>query len=55
MSRLGGSLTLLGRLVPVDEQLARWAAVELDDVARVAERVFGAPRVAVSVGPSQSQ
>ncbi|MGA1593097.1 MAG: M16 family metallopeptidase [Ilumatobacteraceae bacterium] len=55
MSRLGGSLTLLGRLVPVDEQLARWAAVELDDVARVAERVFGGPRVAVSVGPSQSQ
>ena len=55
MSRLGGSLTLLGRLVPVDEQLARWAAVGLDDVARVAERVFGGPRVSVSVGPGQSQ
>lgn len=52
MSRLGGSLTLLGGLIPVDEQLSRWASVGLDDVGRVAERVFGGPRVAVSVGPA---
>ena len=53
MSRLGGSLTLLGRLVPIDEQLARWSAVDLDDVARVVDRVFGGPQVAISVGPQQ--
>jgi predicted Zn-dependent peptidase len=52
MSRLGGSLTLLGELIPVDEQLSRWASVGLDDVGRVADRVFGGPRVAVSVGPA---
>ena len=53
MSRLGGSLTLLGRLVPIDEQLARWSAVDLGDVARVVDRVFGGPQVAISVGPQQ--
>ena len=53
MSRLGGSLTLLGRLVPIDEQLTRWSAVDLDDVARVVDRVFGGPQVAISVGPQQ--
>jgi len=52
MSRLGGSLTLLGATVPVDEQLARWARVGHDDVARVVTRVFGGDRIAVSLGPS---
>jgi len=52
MSRLGGSLTLLGATVPVDEQLARWARVGHDDVTRVVSRVFGGDRIAVSLGPS---
>jgi predicted Zn-dependent peptidase len=52
MSRLGGSLTLLGATVPVDEQLARWARVGHDDVARGVSRVFGGDRIAVSLGPS---
>jgi predicted Zn-dependent peptidase len=52
MSRLGGSLTLLGATVPVDEQLARWARVGHDDVTRVVTRVFGGDRIAVSLGPS---
>ncbi|MEL0284836.1 MAG: insulinase family protein, partial [Ilumatobacter sp.] len=51
MSRLGGSLTLLGDVVPVDEQLARWARVDHDDIGRVVARVFGGERVAVSLGP----
>lgn len=51
MSRLGGSLTLLGDVVPVDEQLARWARVDHDDIGRVVDRVFGGERVAVSLGP----
>lgn len=52
MMRLGGQLTLLGRLRSVEEQIDRWSAVGLDDVDRVIERVYGggAP-VSVSLGP----
>ena len=53
MSRLGGMLATLGRVIPVDEQLARWEAVTHDDVRRVIERVYGAGKpVTVSVGPA---
>jgi predicted Zn-dependent peptidase len=53
MSRLGGMLATLGRVIPVDEQLARWEAVTHDDVRRVVGRVYGAARpVVVSVGPA---
>jgi len=53
MSRLGGQLTILGHLRSVEEQLDRWAAVSLDDVSRVIERVYGsADPVTVAVGPS---
>ena len=38
MSRLGGMLATLGRVIPVDEQLARWEAVTHDDVRRVIDR-----------------
>jgi predicted Zn-dependent peptidase len=38
MSRLGGQLTVLGRFRPVEEQLARWDAVTLDDTERVIGR-----------------
>jgi predicted Zn-dependent peptidase len=52
MMRLGGQLTLLGRLRSVEEQIERWSAVSLDDVDRVIEKVYGggAP-VTVSLGP----
>jgi predicted Zn-dependent peptidase len=53
MSRLGGMLATLGRVIPVDEQIARWEAVTHADVRRVLERVYGADRpVTVAVGPA---
>lgn len=51
MSRLGGMLTLLGEVHSVEEQIARWESVTLDDAARVAAEVLGRGRTAVSVGP----
>jgi predicted Zn-dependent peptidase len=53
MSRLGGMLATLGRVIPVDEQIARWEAVTHADVRRVLDRVYGAARpVTVTVGPA---
>ena len=53
MSRLGGMLATLGRVIPVDEQIARWEAVTHADVRRVLDRVYGAGRpVIVAVGPA---
>lgn len=53
MSRLGGQLTILGQLRSVEEQLDRWSMVSLDDVQRVAQRVYGAAEpVTVAVGPT---
>ena len=49
--RLGSSLTNYGRIRPVDEQIARWQAVTLDDTRRVIERIFSRPRVRCAVGP----
>ena len=44
MSRLGGMLATLGRVIPVDEQLERWEKVSHADVRRVIDRVYGAGR-----------
>jgi predicted Zn-dependent peptidase len=53
MSRLGGMLSTLGHVIPVDEQLARWERVSHADVRRVVDRVYGANKpVTVSVGPA---
>jgi predicted Zn-dependent peptidase len=53
MSRLGGMLTTLGQVHSVEEQLARWERVTLEDAKRVIADVFGAaPPVTVTVGPS---
>ena len=53
MSRLGGMLTTLGKVHSVEEQLARWEQVSLEDAKRVIADVFGsAPPVTVTVGPS---
>jgi predicted Zn-dependent peptidase len=53
MSRLGGMLATLGRVIPIDEQLTRWEQVTHADVRRVIDRVYGAGRpVTVSVGPA---
>jgi predicted Zn-dependent peptidase len=52
MSRLGGMLITLGAVHSVDEQLARWENVTLDDAKRVISEIFGAATpVSVTVGP----
>ena len=52
MSRLGGMLITLGKVHSVEEQLARWENVTLDDAKRVIADIFGAAApVTVSVGP----
>ena len=53
MSRLGGMLITLGKVHSVEEQLARWENVTLDDAKRVIADVFGAAApVTVTVGPA---
>jgi len=51
MTRLGVSETMRGGVTPIADHLARLEAVTDADVVRVAERVFGSPRVLSSVGP----
>lgn len=51
MGRLGDSLTTLGEVVPVEEQLRRWRAVDRRSVTRVIERIVSAPHRLVMVGP----
>ena len=51
MTRLGVAETMRGGITPITEHLARLEAVTHDDVLRVAERVFGTPRVVSSVAP----
>lgn len=52
MSRLGGQLTLLGRLRSVEEQIERWSSVTLADAQRVIERVYLAETpLSVVLGP----
>lgn len=51
MSRLGGMLATVGAVRPVEEQLARWEAVTVDDAHRVAAAVYGAAPIVVAVGP----
>jgi predicted Zn-dependent peptidase len=51
MGRLGSSETVRGFVTSVDEHLARVAAVTVDDVRRVAERILAGPRTLAAVGP----
>jgi len=54
MSRMGGQLTLLGKLINVEDQLDRWSAVTLADTGQVIERVYGAaPPITVTLGPAE--
>jgi predicted Zn-dependent peptidase len=55
MRRLGRSEMVEGDIPSLDELIARVAAVEADDVARVIERVFAeAPRTLAVVGPHRT-
>jgi predicted Zn-dependent peptidase len=51
MSRLAHHVTNRGHVRPVDEQLARYDAVTLDDVTRAIRRVLENQRVVAAVGP----
>jgi predicted Zn-dependent peptidase len=52
MSRLGGQLTVLGEVRPVEVQLERWRRVTHDDVDRTVGRVFGGRHpLTVALGP----
>jgi predicted Zn-dependent peptidase len=53
MSRMGGQLTVYGRLRSIEEQIGRWSAVTISDTRRLIERVYGAaPLLSVTLGPS---
>ncbi|HEX9970337.1 MAG TPA: pitrilysin family protein [Acidimicrobiales bacterium] len=54
MHRIGRSQLIHGRVVPVDELVARIDAVTLDAVAEVAAEVLSGPRVLAVVGPFDS-
>ncbi len=51
LGRLGGHMSTLGRVVPVDEDLAALRALTVDEVNAVARRVLGGPRSVATVGP----
>lgn len=51
MARLGRSLVSRDEILTVDEQLQRFRAVNLDDVARVATSVYGTSRSLAIIGP----
>jgi predicted Zn-dependent peptidase len=52
MSRIGGLLLTTGAVRPVDEQVARWAAVDQAAVREVIADVLTAEPIVVTVGPT---
>jgi hypothetical protein len=44
-------MSALGRVVPIDEDVAALRAVTVDDVASVVQAVLGGPRAVAVVGP----
>jgi predicted Zn-dependent peptidase len=50
MGRLGGLLSTIGTVRSVDDQLALWRAVTLDDVRNIAAEILGGPRVTALLG-----
>jgi len=51
LGRTGGLMSALGRVVPIDEDVAALRAVTVDDVAAVVQRVLGGARAVAVVGP----
>jgi predicted Zn-dependent peptidase len=51
LGRVGGLMSALGRIVPVEEDLAEFASVTVDHVTRAVDRVLGGPRTVAAVGP----
>ena len=52
MARNGGQLITTGSIRPIDEQVARWAAVDQTAVKRTIGRVFVDDPITVTVGPA---
>jgi len=52
MARSGGQLLTMGAVRPIDEQVARWAAVDQAAVAAVIDEVLTATPIVVTVGPT---
>jgi predicted Zn-dependent peptidase len=55
MARNGGQLITSGSIRPIDEQVARWAAVGQTDVKRTIGRVFTDDPIIVTVGPTRDE
>jgi predicted Zn-dependent peptidase len=53
MARNGSQLVTTGSIRSIDEQVRRWAAVDLDATQRVIERVFTVDPIIVTVGPTR--
>ena len=53
MARSGGLLITTGEVRPIDEQVARWAAVDQDAVRAVIADVLTAEPIVVTVGPTE--
>jgi len=51
MARLGALLSTVGGVRPVDDQIARWRSVTLDDVAAVAADILCGPKITATLGP----
>ncbi len=51
MARTAGLLTTTGAVRPVDEQVARWQAVQQADARRVIDRILSQPLTVVALGP----
>ncbi len=52
MARNGGQLITTGSVRPIEDQVARWAAVDQTAVARTIDRVFTSEPIVVTVGPT---
>jgi predicted Zn-dependent peptidase len=52
MARTGTLLSATGRVRPIEDQMARWAAVDMAAVERVIARVFTPEPLTVTVGPT---
>ena len=55
MARLGAGMTTRGEVIPVEEHLARTAAVTRDDVHAVLHEVLATPGVLSVVGPFEER
>jgi predicted Zn-dependent peptidase len=52
MARIAKAVTTTGTVLPVEDELARYLAVTVDDVERVLGRVLASPRSLAVVGPA---